>query len=298
MAKFSWFTRRYVDHAIERILRDGVPAHRRSTRYDLVTDAGVRLPPKFVISEAAKLAGEDFDESDFGGGNEANGALQRLGFNILKRRTGVLSRAHEPVAKTEPGETTPADLKPRDQIRRQTLHTRCGGRAQGGVSPSTRSPYVFLFTEPKLATEHGSVDGWRDDGDFYYTGEGQFGDQEMKSGNAAILHHVQDGRSLHLFYGSGGTVPYAGRFRVRSDHPYDLTDSPETGDGPTRSVIVFRLQSLGDVYQWGDIFPVAPAEPNVETVALEEHNTERYAVNPRQATTVRAALRWTQFRRV
>ncbi len=28
-----------------------------------------------------------------------------------------------------------------------------------------------------------------------------------------------------------------------------------------------------------------PAEPNVETVALEEHNTERYAVNPRQATT-------------
>ncbi len=71
-----------------------------------------------------------------------------------------------------------------------------------------------MFTDPVAGERHGYFDGWRDDGYFHYTGEGQRGDQGMMSGNAAILNHARDGRSLRLFMGARGTVRYVGEFEV------------------------------------------------------------------------------------
>ncbi|MFE7192563.1 hypothetical protein [Kitasatospora sp. NPDC057541] len=52
--------------------------------------------------------------------------------------------------------TPPAewDLKPGDQIERKTLHTTYGGRTQGGIGPSAKSPNVMIFTEQAAGEKH------------------------------------------------------------------------------------------------------------------------------------------------
>jgi hypothetical protein len=139
-------------------------------------------------------------------------------------------------------EITDWDLNPGDEIERKVLQAKYGGRTQGGIGPSNKSPNVFIFSDPVAGEPHGYFDGWRDDGCFHYTGEGQYGDQQMKSGNAAILNHETDGRALRVFMGARGFVTYEDEFELDAEQPWYTTDAPETGDGPVRKVIVFRLR--------------------------------------------------------
>jgi hypothetical protein len=102
------------------------------------------------------------------------------------------------------------------------------------------SDNVFIFTDPVKGLAHGYLyDGWRDDGLFHYTGEGQIGDQQMAQGNRAIRDHETEGRELHVFEVASGVATYMDEFEY-VDH-YSA-DAPETNDGPTRSVLVFRLR--------------------------------------------------------
>lgn len=134
------------------------------------------------------------------------------------------------------------NLKPNQSILRKVLHKRYGGQQQGGTSPSAQTPNVFVFYDPKTGEQHGYYDDWQADGCLHYTGEGQRGDQEMKSRNAAIFKHKGDGRALRVFRGARGTVTYEGEFEHDDVEPFQRTDAPETGDGPLREVIVFRLR--------------------------------------------------------
>jgi hypothetical protein len=138
-------------------------------------------------------------------------------------------------------EVTDWSLEPGEQVQRKALQEVYGGRTQGGIGPSRRSPNVFVFSDPVAGEPHGYFDGWRDDHLFHYTGEGQYGDQQMKSGNASILNHAEEGRALRVFTGARGTVTYEGEFELLD---WYTTDAPETGNGPVRSVIVFRLKPL------------------------------------------------------
>jgi hypothetical protein len=139
---------------------------------------------------------------------------------------------------------------------------------------------VLVFSDPVAGEPHGYFDGWRADGYFHYTGEGQRGDQQMKSGNRAILRHAEEGRALRLFLGARGRVAYEGQFALASERRFYTTDAPETNSGPVRSVIVFRLAPV-------DIEP-KPSEskldrvsmPGVEDVPVEEQWTERTFVSP------------------
>jgi hypothetical protein len=171
-------------------------------------------------------------------------------------------------------------LLPGETIERKMLHDRYGGRTQGGIAPSTRSPNVMVFSEPAAGEPHGYFDGWRTDGYFHYTGEGQRGDQQMKSGNAAILEHARASRGLRLFTGARGRVSYEGEFELAPDVPFYTTDAPETGNGPVRNVIVFRLRPL-------DIRPKPSSSrldqvggPVVQDVPVEEQWTEKSFVAP------------------
>jgi hypothetical protein len=171
-------------------------------------------------------------------------------------------------------------LEPGQEIERKTLQQRYGGRTQGGIGPSSSSPNVLVFSDPVAGEPHGYFDGWRADGYFHYTGEGQRGDQQMKSGNRAILRHAEEDRALRLFLGARGRVVYEGQFVLASERPFYTTDAPETNNGPVRSVIVFRLAPV-------DIEP-KPSEskldrvstPGVEDVPVEEQWTERTFVSP------------------
>jgi 5-methylcytosine-specific restriction protein B len=73
---------RHIIDALAEIDRTGVPTEREGTGYELV-HAGKTYPPKFVISIASKLAtGAALDHSQFSGGQETNGFLARLGFQV------------------------------------------------------------------------------------------------------------------------------------------------------------------------------------------------------------------------
>jgi hypothetical protein len=135
-------------------------------------------------------------------------------------------------------------LRPGDYILRKDLHKQFGGSPQGGISPSSQTPNILLFSDPKVGERHGYVDGWKKDGFYHYTGEGQRGDQRFISGNAAILNHIEEGRSLRLFEGVGGRVLYRGKLELDLSSPYYMADAPETGGGPLRQVIVFRLKPI------------------------------------------------------
>jgi len=135
------------------------------------------------------------------------------------------------------------DLSKGDVILRRELHDRFGGGRQGGISPSRRTPNVFIFSERKVGERHGYKD--RTDGEFFlYVGEGQQGDQRMKKGNKAILNHVEDGRRIRLFKGASGEVVYAGEFEVDHNQPWFTERAQSTDGGPERTVIVFRLKEV------------------------------------------------------
>jgi len=172
-------------------------------------------------------------------------------------------------------------LAPGTAIERKELQAIYGGRTQGGIGPSRKTPNVLIFSDPVAGEPHGYYDGWDDGQVFHYTGEGQRGDQQMKSGNASILNHVEERRALRLFDGARGVVTYEGEFAVDKDKPFYLTDAPETGDGPLRQVIVFRLRPV-DV----DAKKASPKLVSVldarlsEDVPVEEQQTERAYVAP------------------
>jgi hypothetical protein len=172
------------------------------------------------------------------------------------------------------------DLTPSDSIKRVALHDQYGGRRQGGISPSKQSPNVFVFTDQARGVLHGYVyDGPRSDGLFHYTGEGQLGDQRMAQGNRAIRDHKAEGRELHLFDSSKGTATYIGRFEYVSHY---TADAPETGDGPIRSVIVFRLRPLdGKATRPSSRLDDLGSE-RVRKVPVEQHLTERMMIDPQR----------------
>jgi hypothetical protein len=180
------------------------------------------------------------------------------------------------------GDPTIWALMPGEAIERTILHERYGGRAQGGIVPSRSSPNIMIFPDPHAAEAPGSVDGWRADGCFHYTGEGLRGDQLMKAGNASILSHAADGRALRLFRGTRAQIIYEGQFALDADTPFYTTDALEARGGAIRSVLVFRLRPL-------DIGPRPSTskldhvvEARIEDVPIEERWTEKAFLGPAQ----------------
>jgi hypothetical protein len=172
-------------------------------------------------------------------------------------------------------------LNPGDTIERVKLHQDFGGRTQGGIGPSAKWPHVFVFSDPASGEQYGYIDSWRDDGCFHYTGEGQRGDQQMKSGNKAILEHEKDGRALRLFNGARGTVAYVGEFTLDEEQPWYTTDAPEIDPLQTRTVIVFRMRPKDTPPPPGrSKLDAVASERGVTEVPVEEQWTEKAFVNP------------------
>jgi hypothetical protein len=167
-----------------------------------------------------------------------------------------------------------------ERIKRTDLHRRFGGRRQGGISPSAQTANVFVFSDAASGEQHGYIDSWKDDGCFHYTGEGQRGDQQMISGNRAILDSRRTGRALRVFEGTGGSVEYRGQFELDTSQPFYRDDAPETGGGPVRSVIVFRLRPLDGLARLPTGLPAIADKTTVSNVPVEENNTERTIVDP------------------
>jgi len=78
----SNINREHVLKAIREIQKDGIPPGRSSKKFYILFE-GEKLPPKYVISLANRFVnGRELDSSQFGGGQETNSFLKRLGFDI------------------------------------------------------------------------------------------------------------------------------------------------------------------------------------------------------------------------
>lgn len=121
--------------------------------------------------------------------------------------------------------------------RRRWLHDAYGGQRQGGISTPVRSLVVFLFTGDS-GHQYGYNDGFQEDGIFWYTGEGQKGNMQLKAGNLAIVNHEKESKDLHIFAASGkGFVRYLGNASYLGHH---IEAAPDRDNNP-RQVIVFEL---------------------------------------------------------
>lgn len=129
-------------------------------------------------------------------------------------------------------------------IMRRKLHDIYGGIRQGGISPSTRSSNVFLFTDDAANYEHGyERDYWEDDVTFMYCGDGQVGNQTLSGRNGTILNHIKHGRKLRLFSPVAGLVTYLGELEIDQSNPFTFKKGIGR-DGKERNVVMFRLNRV------------------------------------------------------
>ena len=151
----------------------------------------------------------------------------------------------------------------KEYSRRDDIHNVFGGQRQGGISTPKGHPLVFIFTG-KSGEQHGYADGWRDDGVFLYTGEGQKGDMVFKGGNKAIRDHSSDGKDLLLFQALGKSMPvrFAGRYSCQS---WDTFHGPDR-EGKERLCIQFHLVKADETR----IDAVVATTPAPRASSLEE----------------------------
>lgn len=74
----------HILKAIKEIERNGIPKRRGSKKFQLFYD-GECYPPKYVVSLANEYANDvKLESSEFGAGQETNGFLKKLGFEVLE----------------------------------------------------------------------------------------------------------------------------------------------------------------------------------------------------------------------
>lgn len=132
--------------------------------------------------------------------------------------------------------------------RRKDINGPFGGAWQSGISPSTKTAAIFIFSG-ESGEQYGYKDGFDDHGVFHYTGHGQVGDMQLTGGNRAIFEHARDGRSIHLFKSLGKKAGkslgqrYLGEFACAD---LTWTTGPDR-EKNTRKIIVFHLVPIGRV---------------------------------------------------
>ncbi|WP_129782912.1 hypothetical protein [Promicromonospora panici] len=131
---------------------------------------------------------------------------------------------------------------------RAKVAERFGGSPQNGISSSATSKNVMIYSDPAVGRRHGyNFDGWAADGAFYYTGDGQHGDQEFIRGNRSIRDHASREMALRVFEAvpeatqkGGKPQRYIGSFRLDPSAPWRRQESLDS-DGLQRTVLVFKL---------------------------------------------------------
>jgi hypothetical protein len=175
-----------------------------------------------------------------------------------------------------------------------------GGRVQGGMTTSSTSPNILLFTDPRVGERFGYFDGW-EGSHFHYTGKGKTGDHELRDMNHALLNHEERGLAIRLFRAEGPTLTYLGEFTLDAEQPVYRMDAPQVGSPELRQVLVFKLVPHGPVLRESRDDRLLPAglseraleavlqgaEPLVDVVPVEEqHVTETSARQTSQPVTV------------
>ncbi len=145
---------------------------------------------------------------------------------------------------------------PNHVYKRSEIHDQYGGNRQGGIAPSARVPYIFIFSG-KSGSQYGYKDGWDNPNVFSYTGEGQEGDMKFVKGNLALRDHIENGKRVFLFeYERSGYVKFICElefFDVESFETLDLNKA-------NRTAIMFFFKRKGSY------LPVNPEQLHLNQV--------------------------------
>lgn len=134
--------------------------------------------------------------------------------------------------------------------RRSDIHAKYGGNWQGGITPSSKYPYIFIFSG-KSGQLHGYQDGWDNENIFAYTGEGQSGDMKFTKGNLALKEHLNRGKRVFLFESERtGYVKFISELEF---YDVDYFETPDTS-GILRIGIKFFFKRKG---------AYIPIQPNI-----------------------------------
>ncbi len=117
-----------------------------------------------------------------------------------------------------------------------------GGNKQSGISPSAKTPYIFIFTGSS-GQQHGYKDEWLNEDVFSYTGEGQSGDMEFTKGNLALRDHLSTNKRVFLFeYVAKGTVKFISELSFLDCDYFETHDT----SGDLRIGIKFFFNRVGE----------------------------------------------------
>ena len=156
---------------------------------------------------------------------------------------------------------------PNQVYKRSLIHDEYGGNRQGGISPSAKVPYIFIFSG-KSGAKYGYKDGWDNKNIFSYTGEGQEGDMQFVKGNLALREHKERGKRVFLFESDETTF-----VKFVSEMEFYDADYFETPDrnGNNRVGIRFFLNRIGVS------IPVYPSQ--FELSSVQEDTIDVYGSN-------------------
>ena len=157
-----------------------------------------------------------------------------------------------------------------DQLyKRSKIHDEFGGNRQGGISPSAKVPYIFIFSG-KSGAQYGYRDGWDNKNIFSYTGEGQEGDMKFVKGNLALKDHKEKGKRVFLFESQGNSfVKFVSEMEF---YDADYFETPDKNNS-LRIGIRFFLNRIGVS------MPVYPSQFELSTVG-EDPMDINYANTP------------------
>ncbi|MGV9778774.1 hypothetical protein [Streptosporangium sp. NPDC003464] len=207
---------------------------------------------------------------------------------------------------------TDMSIEPGEITTRAEMKKIFGGGPQGGIVPSATTPNVLIYSDPDTGEQSGYRDGWLSEEDehgpvFEYTGHGE-ADQTFEgrggNGNRAILHHIDDGRTLRIFK-AAGKVPgsdtkwqrYLGEFELDAEQPYVIRQAPNK-KGIFRRIIVFRMREIGPVRQ--DLQDKIPPAEKTEAIIVPADITTSVMVEPetnRRTSSSRSAIPQTKVER-
>ena len=152
---------------------------------------------------------------------------------------------------------------PNQLYKRSLIHDEYGGNRQGGISPSAKVPYIFIFSG-KSGAQYGYRDGWDNNNIFTYTGEGQEGDMQFIKGNLALKEHLNRGKRVFLFEIEGlGMVKFISEMEFY-DADYSVTSDRNGND---RIGIQFFLKRIGVS------IPVSPNQYSLQPLNQDPHKT-------------------------
>ena len=113
---------------------------------------------------------------------------------------------------------------PNHIYKRSAIHDQYGGNRQGGIAPSAKFPFIFIFSG-KSGAQYGYKDGWDNPNVFSYTGEGQVGDMQLIRGNLALKEHLNKGKKVFLFeYERVGFVKFVSELEFFDVDYFDTPD--------------------------------------------------------------------------